>query len=49
MGTDGRRYDIKRWELMAGNTIYRDGNCIRRYDIQRLELMAYDTIYRDGN
>jgi len=25
MGIDGKRYDIERWELMAGDTIYRDG------------------------
>jgi len=25
-GIDGRRYDTKIWELMAGDTIYSDGN-----------------------
>jgi len=60
MGTDGRRYDIGRWKLKAGDTIYRDGTNYRRYDteigtdgrrydIQRWELMTGDTIYRYGN
>jgi len=61
MGTDGRRYDIQRWELMTGDTIYRYGNSWqeirytemetdgRRYDTQNWDVMAGDTIYTDGN
>jgi len=26
MVNNGRRYDIQKWELKAGDTIYRDGN-----------------------
>jgi len=48
MGTDDRRYDIQRWELMAGDTIHRDGIDVWRYDIQKWEVMVVDTIYRDG-
>jgi len=60
MWTNARRYDIQRWELIAGDTKYRDGNRRqaiaytemgidgRRYDIQRWELMVDDTIFREG-
>jgi len=60
MGTDGRHYFIRRWELIAGDTILRAGNDGTRYDIRdnnrwqavlyrRWEMMAGDTIYRLGN
>jgi len=52
---------IYKWELIARDTIYRDGNKWqaiqytemggdgRGYDIQKWEMMAWDTIYRGGN
>ena len=36
-GTYGRRYDIRSWEMMAGDTI------------EEIGTSAGDTIYRDGN
>jgi len=38
-----RRYDIQKWEMMAGDRKHRDGTDGRRYDKQRWELMASDT------
>jgi len=61
MGNDGRRYDKQIWELMAGDTIYREGKwrqAIQYTEMEtdtgdtvkkRWELMAGDNIYRDGN
>jgi len=48
IGNEGWRIDIKEWELMAGDTILRDGIEYRRYFVRKCELLEGDTIHRYG-